>query len=67
MDFITANGILGCIALLWICNLLMLRLIYRLQERVEDLRTKEHRCWNCKYRIKCDMFRNQNIYLCGYY
>lgn len=38
MDFITAGGILLCIALLWAFSALMLRLLYRLQEQVEKMR-----------------------------
>ena len=69
MDFITAGGILVCIGMLWIFSVLMLRLLYQLQKRVEALEypQSEQRCQHCRSRETCPGYDTGPCYPCKYF
>lgn len=69
MDFITTGGILGCMALLWTCNLLMLRLIRQLEEKVEALEypQSEQRCQHCRWKMDCPAYDTGPCYPCKHF
>jgi len=69
VDFITAGGILICIGVLWIFSALMLRLIYRLQERIEylELVQNEQRCQHCRWRADCPAYDTGVGYPCKHF
>ena len=69
MDFITAGGILVCIALLWVFSVLMLKLLYTLQERLEEICESpvEQRCQHCQEKNDCMAYDTGVCYPCRHY
>lgn len=69
MDFITTGGILGCIALLWVFSVLMLKMIYTLQERLEEICESpvEQRCQHCRWKMDCPAYDTGTCYPCKHF